>query len=426
MSSAASVPDHIARTVVSPLAYAEWDGVHRDLAWLRANLPLGKAAPDGWDPFWIVSRHADIMEVGRNPLVFKNNSYRNAPFSRKAERDLLAAMQTTPFVRALVTMDGPEHLAFRKLTFANFAPKGLQGLRDTIGALADRTMAELPPSGTVCDFVDDVALRYPLRVIMSILGLPDGDEALMLQMTQQFFNPQDPELNASGAEVADHEALPVASDLMANFISYFNALTDSRRAHPTDDIASKIANGRINGALLSHWDAMSYYVAIATAGHDTTSSSVAGGMWALAERPELFARVKADRSLIPALVDESIRWTSPLICFMRTAAQDYSLRGQTIGAGDWLLLSYPSANNDEEVYDRPYEFRLDRPVNPHLAFGYGPHVCIGQHLARLEMRIFFEKMFDRVKSVELAGTPQRTKSAFVGGIKHLPVRMQLN
>ena len=189
---------------------------------------------------------------------------------------------------------------------------------------------------------------------------------------------------------------------------------------------SVIANGRVGGELISHWDAMSQYVAIATAGHDMTSSSTAGGVGALAGDRALFAALRDDPSRIPASVEESIRWTSPLLSFMRAARQDYALRGQRIREGDWLMLSYASTNRDEAVFDEPFAFRADRSPNPQVGFGYGAHLCIGQHLARTEMRIFFKEFFRRVRTIDLDGDLERTRSINVSSIRRLPVRFTMN
>src|SRR3569623_1066585 len=162
---------------------------------------------------------------------------------------------------------------------------------------------------------------------------------------------------------------------------------------------------------------MSYYIIVATAGHDTTSSSTAGALWALAERPMVLAKVRADLSLIPGLVDESIRWTTPVKTFMRTATADVEFAGRDIKKGDWLMLCYASGNRDKAVFEAPDEFRGDRKPNKHLAFGYGAHLCLGQHLAKMEMRILWEELLPRLKSLEFAGQPARSFGSFVGGPK---------
>ena len=202
--------------------------------------------------------------------------------------------------------------------------------------------------------------------------------------------------------------------------------TESRRREPTGDLASTVANATINGKLISNWDATSYYITILTAGHDTTSSSLAGGIWQLADDPAQFAKVKADRSLIPGLVEEAIRWTTPINHFMRTAVQDCVLRGQQVRAGDWLMMSYLSGNRDEEVFADAGQFDVERKPNPQISFGFGAHVCLGQHLARMEMNLLFEELFNRVENIAIAGTPKRTNSVLVGGVKSVPVSFSMS
>jgi cytochrome P450 len=202
-------------------------------------------------------------------------------------------------------------------------------------------------------------------------------------------------------------------------------VSDERRRHPTDDLASVIANSTIDGEPIADIDAMGYYITVAFAGHDTTSSSVAGAIWALCEFPEQLAKVRANPQLIPGLVEEAVRWTSPIHQFVRRAAQDSEVRGQAVRRGDWVVLLFPSGNRDEEIFDAPFEFRVDRSPLRQIGFGYGPHVCLGQHLARMEMAIFFEELVPHLKSIELAGAPRRTVTNFVGGPKSLPVRFEM-
>jgi cytochrome P450 len=206
------------------------------------------------------------------------------------------------------------------------------------------------------------------------------------------------------------------------FETYFDGITQQKRAHPTDDVASVIANAKDDGEYLNERDMAGYYIIIASAGHDTTSASTAGAMWALAQDPEQFARIKSDRSLLPGLIEEAIRFTSPVQNFMRTAAKDVEIAGQKIAKGDWLMLNYVAANHDPAQFSEPRRFDAARTPNRHLAFGAGAHQCLGLHLARMEMKILFDELLDRIESVELAGTPKRSKSTFVGGPKTLPLR----
>jgi hypothetical protein len=276
--------------------------------------------------------------------------------------------------------------------------------------------------GGECDFVNEVALHYPLRVIMEILGVPPQDEPRMLQLTQQLFGATDPDLRRKGGDNSPEAQAAAIQAVLADFFNYFNALTEDRRAHPRDDVASVIANANVDGQQISAFDAVSYYVIIATAGHDTTSSSTAGALWALAERPDQLAKVQNDPALIPGLVDESIRWTTPVRHFMRSAVRDTEVGGRPVKAGDWFMLCYPSGNRDETVFEEPYEFKVDRSPNRHLAFGYGAHLCLGQHLAKMEMRILWEELLPRLKSLELAGSARLSEANFVSGPKKLPVR----
>jgi hypothetical protein len=306
-------------------------------------------------------------------------------------------------------------------------PQNLRKLEDGIRTLARAAVDRMAELGAECDFVNEVALHYPLRVIMQILGVPREDEPRMLRLTQELFGATDPDLRRQQGEHETEESRQLAIQAtLADFFNYFNTLTESRRASPRDDVASVVANAEVDGQRISAFDAVSYYVIIATAGHDTTSSSTGGAMWALAERPGELAKVKANPALIPSLVDESIRWTTPVRHFMRSAAKDTEVAGHAFKQDDWFMLCYPSGNRDETVFDDPLEFRVDRSPNRHLAFGYGAHVCLGQHLAKMEMRILWEELLPRLKSVELAGTAQLSEANFVNGPKKLPIRYEID
>jgi hypothetical protein len=329
-------------------------------------------------------------------------------------------------VRTLVQMDAPDHPKYRVLTQSWFLPQNIRGLEARIRQIAREHVDRMASLGGECDFVQDVALSYPLRVIMEILGVPPADEPRMLKLTQELFGAGDPELNRSrsanpeqGGGMGDLQAV------IADFFMYFKKITDERKAHPGSDLASVIANGQIDGAPINDFEALCYYVIVATAGHDTTSSSTAGAVWGMCQFPEAFAKLKADPALIPGLVDESIRWVTPVKHFMRSATQDALLRGREVKKGDWLMLCYPSGNRDEEVFDEPDVFRPERSPNRHLSFGYGAHLCLGQHLAKMEMRILWEELIPRLTSLEFAGQPTRAEAAFVGGPKHLPIRFAM-
>ena len=212
---------------------------------------------------------------------------------------------------------------------------------------------------------------------------------------------------------------------LLDFFAYFNELTASRRAHPTEDLASAIANGLIDGEPLSDVDTASYYVIVASAGHDTTKDAISGGLRALIENPAELDRLRREPDLMGTAVEEMIRWTTPVKEFMRTAAEDTSVRGVPIAKGESVYLAYTSGNRDEEVFDDPHTFDVGRFPNKHLSFGYGVHFCLGAALARMEMRSFFAELIPRLDSIELAGTPELAATVFVGGLKHLPIRYSL-
>jgi cytochrome P450 len=217
-------------------------------------------------------------------------------------------------------------------------------------------------------------------------------------------------------------------DLLAviqDFFAYFTALTDARKASPTEDLASVIANATVNGEPIGIFEQISYYVIVATAGHDTTSSAMAGGLQALIEHPDQLARLQADPSLIASAVDEIIRWVTPVKHFMRNCTTEYTLRGHTFQPGDMVLLSYPSANRDEEVFDEPFRFDVSRSPNKHLAFGFGVHYCLGAMLARMEIKAMLSELVPRLRHIELAGEPAEMQTLFVGGLKRLPISYEI-
>jgi cytochrome P450 len=280
-------------TVIDPKAHADPRRLHAAFAWLRANDPLALAELPGFDPFRLVTKHADILEVSRDNTLFPYGDYPSTLAPHEAvERGREARKAGRPLLYTLVQMDEPDHLKYRALTQAWFMPQNIRKLEDRIRELARDAVARMEALGGTCDFVDEVALHFPLHVIMQILGVPREDEPRMLKLTQELFGATDPDLRREGtAMTPEGRELDIQATL-ADFFNYFNALTEDRRARPRDDVASTIANATIDGRPISAFDAVSYYLIVATAGHDTTSSSTAGAMWALAERPGEFAKVR--------------------------------------------------------------------------------------------------------------------------------------
>ncbi|MGK5556119.1 cytochrome P450 [Actinomadura kijaniata] len=402
------------RALADPTAYADDRRLHEALALLRREDPVHRVEREGYNPFWAVTRHADIMEVERAHTRFLNAP---RPVLVTAELDAMNAERAAQGValRTLIHMDDPDHRVIRAIGADWFRPKAMRALEPRVRELARRYVDRMAELGGECDFVRDVAVHFPLYVILSLLGLPESDFDRMLKLTQEMFGGDDTELRRG---TSAEERLAVLLD----FFAYFQELTAARRAHPTDDLASAIANARVDGEPLSDLDTASYYVIIATAGHDTTSSTISGGLHALVEHPDQLDRLRADPSLMPLAVDEMIRWVTPVKEFMRTAVEDCEVGGRKIRAGESLLLSYPSGNRDEEVFEDPFRFDVGRDPNRHLAFGFGVHYCLGAALARVEVRAFFEELLPRLESIELGGEPEGIATTFVGGLKHLPVR----
>lgn len=418
------LPQHIADTLVSSPAYAT-DAIHDAYRWMRAHNPLGVAETEGFDPFWVVTKHADILEISRNNALFPSGARCTTLMNKTGAARAFAITGTPHLVRSLVQMDEPDHMKYRLLTQAWFMPANIKKREADVRALAQQAVQHFAALSGECDFVKDVALHYPLRVVMNILGVPEEDFGRMLRLTQELFGASDPDTERFKEALSDEQFAQLLIGVVQDFNDYFEKITEDRRVNPRDDLATLLANAEIDGAPLPPFERTGYYTIIATAGHDTTSSSTACAMWALATVPGLLDRVRADLSLVPTLIEESIRWATPVKTFMRSASADTELRGRQIKKNDWLMLCYASGNRDEEVFANPDTFDIDRKPNRQLAFGNGAHLCLGQHLARMEMRILFEELVPRLKSVQLNGEPQHSQSFFVNGLKTLPVAFKL-
>lgn len=404
--------DEAAKVFADPQAYADEAKLHAALTYLRANAPVAWVDVEDYNPFWAVTKHADVMAIERANTLF-TNSPRPVLATREGDEQ-----QAAIGVSTLIHMDDPQHRAVRAIGADWFRPKAMRALKIRIEELANRYVDHMVAAGPECDFVQEVAVNYPLYVIMSMLGIPESDFAQMLKYTQELFGNDDAELQRS-ASIEESMAV------LLEMFEYFNALTASRREHPTDDLASAIANATIDGEPLSDIDTVSYYLIIATAGHDTTSAVISGGLQALIEHPDQRERLRADMGLLPLATEEMIRWVTPVKEFMRTARQDTEVRGVPIAAGESVLLSYASSNRDEDVFDHPFRFDVGRDPNRHNAFGYGVHFCLGAALARMEVSSFFAALLPRLASIELNGNPEHIATIFVGGLKHLPIRYTL-
>jgi cytochrome P450 len=404
--------DDAAKVLADPLAYTDEPKLHAALGHLRANAPVSWVEVPNYRPFWAITKHADVMSIERDNAMFTNWP---RPVLTTAEGDEL---QAAAGVRTLIHLDDPQHRVVRAIGGDWFRPKAMRALKLRVDELAKNYVDKMMTVGPECDFVQEVAVNYPLYVIMSLLGIPESDFPRMLKLTQELFGSDDSEFKRGSN---NEDQLPALLDMFG----YFNTVTAARREHPTEDLASAIANARIDGEPLSDIDTVSYYLIVATAGHDTTSATISGGLHGLIENQDQLHRLRDNLDLMPLATEEMIRWATPVKEFMRTAAEDTTVRGVPIAAGESLLLSYVSANRDEDVFSDPFRFDVGRDPNKHLAFGYGVHFCLGAALARMEVNSFFAELLPRLKSIELNGDPEYVATTFVGGLKHLPVRYSL-
>jgi cytochrome P450 len=318
----------LAETVINAQAYADGDRVDAAFRRIRAEAPLDVAELEGFDPFWVVSRHADIKDIERQPDLFHNGDRSTFMSSRENEAKVKALTGGDPnLIRSLVSLDGQEHKDLRGILFPHLTPRAIRPLEEQVRKIAREFVDHMLAKGSECDFAMDVAFLYPLRVIMTVLGVPQEDEPFMLKLTQELFSNADPELNRSGKEQTPEEILKSLWETTMELEAYFGAVTKRFRENPSTEVNSLIANAKVNGEYLNHRQIMGYYIIAATAGHDTTSNTTAGAMWALAERPELLGQMQADPSLIPAFVEESIRWVVPVKHFMRSAVADCEIGG---------------------------------------------------------------------------------------------------
>lgn len=409
--------DIVNQRITDPKLYADNEAYRALFARIRREDPVLWAEPEGYAPFWIVSKHADIMEVERQAGIFLNRP--RGMLQTIADTDRIKQQQggSRLMVDTIVSMDGDDHKLYRALTRDWFLPKNVGKMEDGIREIARDYVDTMLARGGACDFVKDVAKWFPLRVITKILGVPARDEPQILQMAMESFGFADP-------DIAKDAAMATRFKAMGEFFAYFTTVLEDRRNNPRDDLASVIANGTIRGQQIGRFEALSYYVIIASAGHDTTSSSISGGLLALMQHPKEMERLRSDPELTKVAVEEIFRWVSPVKHFFRTATRDYELRGRLIKEGDSLMMCYPSGNFDEEVFEDAETFRIDRTPNRHVAFGFGPHQCLGQPLARLEVAVFLEELLQRIDNLQLAGETTWMEASLVSGPKSMPLRFE--
>ncbi len=399
-------------------AFVDMEAWHRTAAELRRDAPILRVDREGWLSFWALTKHADVAEVSRRSDVFLNTGL-SAPGPRRRLALLQAAGLSPP--RSLVHLHGARHEAHRALVAEWFRPTAVRARAPEILRIASEAVARLDDLDGRCDLARDVIRPFTLRVLLSVFGAPKIDERLLGELTDALFGAGD-----DGAGAIDRGGEPTQHAIQA-FRRTFDELVADRRANPRSDLATVIALGEGHDGSIGEEERFWLYVNIATAGHDTASYALAGGILELLRHPDQLGLMLASPPVsLEAASAEMIRWASPVRCFFRFASEDTSIGGVAIGRGDAVLTSYPSANRDEAVFERATEFDVRRSdAAKHLGFGLGVHHCLGAAVARLEVRALLEALFSRLATIELTGEPAWSRSHFVSGVKGLPVRYTL-
>ena len=379
--------------------------------WVEEGPSLQPSTGFGWEPragtgYWAVTRYADVVEVSRHPEVFSSFLGATQIPDPPTDIDLMTVRQM------MLNMDPPEHGTLRRIVQKAFVPRAIEKLRESAERNAREIVDALIDEGGG-DFVPAVAAEMPLLMLAEILGVPREDRHLLFDWSNRLIGFDDPEY---GGDPANFGAA------FLEMFSYAAQLGAAKREQPGDDLISVIVNAEVDGERLSDVEFNMFWLLLVIAGNETTRNMLSGGLLALIEHPGQRQRLVADPTLLPGAIEEMLRWYSPVIHFRRTARVDTELAGQRIAAGDKVVVYYPSANRDERVFREPDTFDITRTPNDHVAFGSGPHFCLGASLARMELRVMFAELLTRVPEIELDGPPERMQSSFINGIKHLPVR----
>jgi cytochrome P450 len=395
--------------LIEPERYARRGYPHDVWTRLRSEAPVARFEPDGLEPFWAVTRHADILEVTKDPRRF--SSAQGITLRRTGV--------VMPPSEMVVMLDPPRHGPVRRAANGRFTPRAVREQSGDIERIAVGVLDEGMPQGSAgeLDFVDRIAAPFPLAVIAWILGVPREGWPSLYRWTNEVIGKNDPEYRQPG-ETPDQTFMRARGEVRR----YFKALIAERRADPRDDLMSDLIRGEIEGEPLSDHQLVSYCELLVEAGNETTRNAVSGGILAFSEHPDEWERLRAEPELLSTGVDEVLRWVSPISHFTRTTTEDCEVGGTTIRAGDQVALYFASANRDEDVFGDPFVFRVDRDPNPHLAFGFGEHFCMGAGVARAELSTIFRHLLARLDAFEVIGHVERLASIVNGSIKRLPFR----
>lgn len=424
--SGLDVPQDIAYACILPASYADLEGtVYPAWHWLRENLPLGKATIEGYDPVWLVARHRTNQQVLRNAELF-HNAGANIMLQPQAGDEYLKNILGghTRVMDNLSYVEPPLHTEYRMAQAHHFLPTEVRKFEPRFKEIAKTAVDNFltQPDGAV-DAVRTLSARYPLNAVLEMLGVPASDYDLMLKITQDTFGGDDSDWRRDDVPGTPEAMAKQWQMAVAQAEEYFDDIRRDRHANPRNDLATAIVTSRLpNGDFMPERIQTQMALSIAIAGHDTTNSAISAGLEGLARFPDQLALAKENPKLIPGLVEESLRWATPAKHFTRDCTEDTEIDGVPIKRGDRLMCAFVSANFDEEVFADPHRFDITRRPNPHMAFSYGPHICLGQHIAKIEMRALFNELLPRISTLEMAGDPVLKVSNFVSGFKSLPLR----
>jgi cholest-4-en-3-one 26-monooxygenase len=398
--------------LVDPERYARRGYPHEVWTRLRAEAPVASFAPEGYQPFWAITKHADVMDIARQPLRFSSAQGLN----------LRRAGQVVPPTDLLVMLDPPRHGPMRRAANPRFTPRGVRERRADLERIAEEIVTGAAParSSGELDFVEGIAAPFPLAVIASLLGVPHEDWDRLFRWTNEVIGKDDPEYRRPGETPGQ-----TIKRARAEVHAYFDRLIEQRRNEPRDDLMSELIGTEVEGKPLTRRQLVLYCELLVEAGNETTRNAISGGLLVFSERPGEWEKLRTHPELLPDAVEEILRWASPISHFTRVATEDYELRGEMIRAGDQVALYFASANRDEEVFEDPFAFRVDRRPNPHLTFGFGEHFCLGAQLARIELEIIYGLLLERLESFDVSGPVERLSSITNGSIKHLPLRYRM-
>ena len=375
---------------------------------LRREDPIRYIEKDDGEGYWVVTRYQDIASIEANAEVFKNGP------------KLTIGVEAQNGLRLIVGMDPPDHTAHRALAKGYFMPRNIEWVRryaeEIVSEAYDKAMAR---NGEVIDLQDDVANLVPTAVISAFLGAPREAWPQIIEWTNQIINANDPRV------AKDQSVLQVTGQAVGQMCQYYAGIFEDRKKNPRDDLPTALVNAQINGQPMGQTELFSWAIILMTAGHETTQSTFGMGVHALLKHPEQLAKLKANPGLLPNAIEEILRYCSPAIHFIRTPDRDIEVGGKQVKAGQHMVMFYPSGNRDESVFTDPDRFDIERTPNRHIAFGTGPHLCLGMHLARLELKVMFEQFLNRVEEIEMVGEPEKVFAIATGGFKHFPVRMKV-